>query len=383
MDFIRFNEPYGDKDIFRRATETAGLRLFDEDVMEELLQRRLASLDLYSTSKAPFFMQSATSALEVMALAMDFKPGDEVIIPSFTYPATANAFLRAGATIVFADIEPDTCNLDPKSIERAITGRTRAIVPIHYGGVAAGIQALQEIAAKSGAVLLEDAAHCIGASFKGKPLGTFGDMGAVSFHFSKNINSAGRGGCLFVKDEGDREKVSEIIFQGTDRVAYREGRVSSYRWKRQGGEYQMPQFSMAYLEASLVNLGQVTDRRRELWLRYHSRLSLLETEGDLRLCRVLDGAGINGHVFYVLVNDRKERDGLKSHLNQHGIEALTHYEPLHDTVIGRRAGRCEGDMSMTDSIAGRLLRLPMHMGLKDSDVDRVCQSVFGFFGKGD
>jgi len=145
----------------------------------------------------------------------------------------------------------------------------------------------------------------------------------------------------------------------------------------------MPQFSMAYLEASLVNLGQVTDRRRELWLRYHSQLSPLEAEGDLRLCRVLDGAGINGHVFYVLVNDRKERDGLKSHLNQHGIEALTHYEPLHDTVIGRRAGRCEGDMSMTDSIAGRLLRLPMHMGLKDSDVDRVCQSVYGFFGKGD
>lgn len=383
MDWIRFNEPYGDEEIFKRATDVSRRSLFESDIIEEMLQRRLSSIDLYSVEKSPFFMQSGTAALEVMALAMDFRPGDEVIIPSFTYPATANAFLRAGATIVFSDIEPETCNLDPKSVERAITGRTRAIVPIHYGGVAADIKSLQEIAAKSGAVLLEDAAHCIGASHKGKPLGTFGAMGAVSFHFSKNITSAGRGGCLFVKDEGDREKVSEIIFQGTDRVAYREGRVSSYRWKRPGGEYQMPSFSMAYLEASLGRLHEVTRRRREIWYMYHDRLSNLEAEGDLRLCRVPDGADINGHVFYILLNDRKERDGLKAHLHERKIEAFTHYEPLHVTGIGRKSGRCEGDMNVTNSVAGRILRLPMQMGLSDKDVERVCKSIFGYFCKDD
>lgn len=382
MDWIRFNEPYGEKEIFNRAAEISRLRLFDDNVIEEMLQRRLSSLDLYSESLSPFFMQSATAALEVMALAMDFKPGDEVIIPSFTYPATANAFVRAGASIVFADIEQDTCNLDPKSVERAITERTRAIVPIHYGGVAADIQSLMDIAKASGAVLLEDAAHCIGASFMGQPLGTFGAMGAVSFHCSKNITSAGSGGCLFVTDEGYRGKVSEIIYQGTDRVAYREGRVSSYRWKRPGGEYQMPAFSMAYLEASLGRLTQVTDRRRELWIRYHSQLSQLETEGYIRLCRVPKNAGINGHVFYVLLNDRKERDNLQAHLQEHRIEAFTHYEPLHDTAIGRSRGRCEGDMSVTTSVAGRLLRLPMHMGLESLDVDRVCQAIYDFFGYG-
>jgi dTDP-4-amino-4,6-dideoxygalactose transaminase len=380
MDWIRFNEPYGDEEIFKRATEASRRSLFESDIIEEMLQRRLSSIDLYSESKSPFFMQSGTAALEVMALAMDFKPGDEVIIPSFTYPATANAFQRAGATLVFADIESDTCNLDPKSVERAITGKTRAIVPIHYGGVAADMQSLSELAKASGAVLLEDAAHCIGASYKGKPLGTFGDMGAVSFHCSKNITAAGSGGCLFVGDEGYREKVSEIIFQGTDRVAYREGRVSSYRWNRPGGEYQMPVFSMAYLEASLGRLDQVTDRRRELWQRYHGQLSLLEAEGDIRICKVPEGAGINGHVFYVLLNDRKERESLKSHLYGQRIEAFTHYEPLHDTEIGRSSGRCEGDMSVTNSVAGRILRLPMHMGIEDRDVDRVCQSIFCFFG---
>lgn len=378
MDWIRFNEPYGDDEIFRRAAEISRLRLFDDDSIEEMLQRRLSSIDLYSGSLSPFFMQSATAALEVMALAMDFKPGDEVIIPSFTYPATANSFLRAGASIVFADIEQDTCNLDPKSVKRAITGRTRAIVPIHYGGVAADVKKLAEIAKDCGAVLLEDAAHCIGASFMGQPLGTFGTMGAVSFHYTKNITSAGRGGCLFVTDEGYRETVSEIICQGTDRVAYREGKVSSYKWKRPGGEYQMPVFSMAYLEASLGRLTQVTDRRRELWLMYHSQLSQLEAEGHLRLCRAPKDAGINGHVFYILQNSRKERDSLKAHLEENRIEAFTHYEPLHDTAIGRGAGRCEGDMSVTNSVSGRLLRLPMHMGLKDEDIDRVCCSIRDF-----
>lgn len=383
MDWIRFNEPYGNEEIFKRATEISRRSLFESEIIEEMLQRRLSSIDLYSGDASPFFMQSGTAALEVMALAMEFRPGDEVIIPSFTYPATANAFLRAGASLVFADIEQDTLNLDPKSVERAITERTRAIVPIHYGGVAADISSLKEIATESGAILLEDAAHCIGASYRGKPLGTYGAMGAVSFHSSKNMTSAGLGGCLFVKDENLRGIVSEIVYQGTDRVAYRQGRVSSYRWKRPGGEYQMPSFSMAYLEASLGMLDEVTRRRCEIWHMYHDRLSRLEEEGDLRLCRVPEGSGINGHVFYILLNDRKERDNLKAHLHERRIEAFTHYEPLHDTSIGRSSGRCRGEMSVTNSIAGRILRLPMHMGLEYQDVDRVCKSIFSFFGLGE
>lgn len=379
MEWIRFNEPYGNEDIFKKAEKMTRNHLFEPETVLEQLTKRFLSLDLYKDSGVPFFMQSGTAALEIMALAMNIQPGDEIIIPSFTYPATANAFLRVGATLVFADIEPDTCNLDPKSVERVINGRTRAIVPIHYGGVTADLHALSNLAASYGAVLLEDAAHCIGAGYEGKPLGTFGSMGALSFHSSKNITAAGWGGCLLVENEEKRNVIDEIIAQGTDRTAFREGRVNAYRWKRLGGEYPMPVHSMAYLEASLENLGLVTDRRCELWHRYHSQLHLLETEGKLALCKVPSNAQINGHIFYLLLKDQNERESLKAHLHERKIEAFTHYEPLHDTVIGESSGRCDGDMPMTMSVAGRILRLPLHMGLHEREVDQVCEGVLSFF----
>lgn len=381
MEWIRFNEPYGNEEIFTRTEAMVRDHLFDPRTVLKQLNKKLASLDLYRESPSPFFMQSGTAALEVMALAMDIQPGDEIILPSFTYPATANAFLRAGATLVFADIEPDTCNLDPKSVERVMTQKTRAIVPIHYGGVAADIPALSTLAESCGAVLLEDAAHCIGASFRGKALGTFGAMGAMSFHSSKNITAAGGGGCLFVQDKGKRDLVDEIIAQGTDRTAFMDGRVDAYRWKRLGGEYPMPVYSMAYLAASLETLEQISDRRRELWKRYASQLRVLEKEGNIRLCRIPEEAEINGHIFYLLLNDRKDRDLLKAHLRINRIEAFSHYEPLHDTVIGESSGRCDGEMPMTMSIAGRILRLPLHMDLQERDVDRVCEAVLSFFAR--
>ena len=381
MAWIRFNEPFGDEKILRTAAETAGIHLFKHRTVEEQLQQKMASLGLYQGLAAPFFMQSGTAALEVMALAMKFTLGEEVILPSFTYPATANAFLMAGASLVFADIEPDTLNLDPKSVERLLSSKTKAIVPIHYGGVAADVPQLQKLAESCGAVLLEDAAHCIGASFSGKPLGTFGAMGTISFHSTKNITSAGFGGCLFAEDPNLRSLVEEITLQGTDRAAYREGRVSAYRWKRQGGEYVMPVYSMAYLHASLERLEEVTQRRKMLWEKYHELLSPLEAEGFLKLCRVPESAGINGHVFYVLLKDRVEREGLKYHLYERMIEAYSHYESLHDTVIGRSVGRCDGEMEITGSISGRLLRLPIHMELHTDGVERVCQAVEEFYRK--
>lgn len=381
MAWIRFNEPFGTEEIVKMAVETVGLHLYEQRTVEEQLRQKMASLELYQGIAAPFFMQSGTAALEVMALAMEFTPGEEVILPSFTYPATANAFLMAGARLVFADIEPDTLNLDPKSVERLLSSRTKAIVPIHYGGVAADVPQLEKLAESCGAVLLEDAAHCIGASFRGKPLGTFGAMGTLSFHSTKNITSAGFGGCLFVEDPNRRSMVEEITVQGTDRAAYRAGRVSAYRWKRQGGEYVMPVFSMAYLRASLERLEEVTERRKMLWKKYHELLSPLEEEGFLKLCKVPESAGINGHVFYVLLKDRKEREGLKHHLHERRIEAFSHYEPLHDTVIGRSAGRCDGEMEITGSISGRILRLPMHMELSTDQVERICQAVEEFHRK--
>ncbi len=336
----------------------------------------------YSSEKNPMlFVNSATSALEVMALVTGIKPGDEVIMPSFTYAATANAFAKFGAKIVFVDIEPYTLNIDVKAVKSAISERTRAIVPIHYGGVSADLDKLMSIANESEILLLEDGAHTIGAKFKGKLLGTFGTMGCLSFHHTKNITSGGSGGSLIINDLRYLDAAEETIHQGTDQVAFRKGRVDAYTWQRLGGEYEMHPFSSAYLANAMEDLKMVTDRRIVLWNQYYESLTPLVDQGILSLAHIPEYAEPNGHVFYMLVSSSKERDVLSGYLQTRNISAYSHYEPLHMTNIGRKVGCCSGDMSVTKSVSGRILRLPIYYGLTDEQQLMVVKSIYDFYMK--
>lgn len=336
----------------------------------------------YSSDQHPMlFVNSATSALEVMALVTGIKPGDEVIIPSFTYAATANAFAKYGAKIVFVDIEPHTLNIDVKAAKNAISERTKAIVPIHYGGVSADLDALMATSRDSDILLLEDGAHTVGAKFKSRLLGTFGALGCLSYHHTKNITSGGSGGSLVVNDPSYMDAAEETIHQGTDQMAFKKGRVDAYTWQRLGGEYDMHPFSRAYLAEAIGDLSIVTDRRTSLWSQYYEALKPLEDQGILSLAQIPDYAESNGHIFFILAGSTRERNALSAYLQKRNISAYSHYEPLHMTDIGRNVGVYSGDMTVTNSISGRILRLPIYYDLTDEQQLTVINNIYDFYKK--
>ena len=374
----------------------------DCQIKESLVQNDypLASCDTM------LLTHSATASLELMALAMGIKPGDEVIMPSFTYAATANAFAKFGAVIKFVDIEPLTLNIDPIKVEAAITSKTRAVIPIHYGGIAADMMALRAIIAKTsqqfkkgedavslGAnsneryltdenqkiYLCEDASHTIGAAYMNKPLGTMGDMGCISFHHSKNITSGGTGGCLFIKNKDLSAIAEEALYQGTNRMAFLKGEVSNYHWQRLGGAYDMPVMQQVILLQALSTLSKVTERRRELWYRYQMNLIPLAHQGYITLAVLPKYAEINGHIFYLKVNSSIQRDDLMRWLMDRNIETRTHYEPLHTTKIGVKVGRAIGSFSQTNETVKTLVRLPIYNGMTDGEQDEVIAAIYQFF----
>lgn len=379
LEWIHLNEPYMDSEILGHTLNRMNSFPFDSRVNLEFLMESFRETRLYRNPPRTYFLKSATNALEVAALAMEIRKDDEIIMPSFTYAATGNAFARQGAKLVFVDIEEDTLNIDPKEVEKAITKRTRAIIPIHYGGISADLHSLQRIARDSGALLLEDAAHCVDASFEGRALGTIGDLGCISFHHTKNITSGGSGGCLFVNNPNFLQGVDEIVHQGTDQSAFLKGTIPKYKWQRIGGDFEMTGYSMAYLAESLRKLGQVTERRLEIWNTYMAAFKPLEEKGYWRLARLPEYANNNGHIFYLLLPSEEIRNDLKSYLNEWKIEAFSHYEPLHDTNIGRTVGVARGSLSMTNEVRDRLLRLPVHFNLSQENQERVIESVLGFF----
>jgi len=339
---------------------------------------------------------SATASLELMALAIAIKQGDEVIMPSFTYAATANAFAKFGAVIKFIDIEPLTLNLDPAKVEAAITPKTRAVVPIHYGGIAANMDALKSVIKKASEKLVhghdtcqqdkshkiylcEDASHTIGACYEEKPLGTVGDLGCISFHHTKNITSGGSGGCLFTNSAKLGAIAEEALYQGTNRVAFMNGEVSHYHWQRIGGAYDMPVMQQAMLLQALTTLKDVTQMRREKWYRYQTRLMPLFQKGHIRLAVLPKYASINGHIFYIRVNDPTQRDSLMTWLQQQKIETRTHYEPLHTTTIGTKVGVTSGDLAVTNDTVKTLIRLPLYDSMTDAEQDAVIKAIFEFY----
>ena len=377
---IPFNKPYMTTRLMHSASRHAwSSALMSEALLTEMEQTFRINAKIRD-EKALFFTNSATQALEIMALALELEKGDEIIMPSYTYAATANAFARVGAVPVFADLDLSTMNISVDTIEPLLSSRTKAIVPIHYGGISADLTMLTDLCLQGGYTLLEDAAHGLGASYEGKPLGTIGNFGCLSFHHTKNITAAGNGGVLILDKKHPKVHVVEqIMHQGTDRVSFLRGESTEYSWQRLGGEFMMSSFNMAYLESAVKDLDVVTIKRRQLWERYQTMFTeQLETYisgGHIILPKIIEGAETNGHIYFLITKDRSQRDALKHKLNQLGIEAYSHYEPLHRSTAGARFGQTRTEMSATEKAGEGLIRLPMFYDLTFEEQDYIIEAV--------
>jgi dTDP-4-amino-4,6-dideoxygalactose transaminase len=319
---------------------------------------------------------SGTAALEMAAILADVGPGDEVIMPSFTFPSTANAFVLRGAVPVFVDIQPDTLNLDPEALLPALTSRTRAIVPVHYAGVACDMEAILSFARNANLVVIEDAAQSLLSSHQGRPLGSLGTTAALSFHQTKNI-AAGEAGALIVNDPSLIERAEVIREKGTNRSRFYRGQVDKYTWVDIGSSYLPGELIAAFLFAQLQEAEQITAIRKAVWERYHDALEPLESAG--RLVRPVPAVG-NAHIYYVLLRSLTERTEVIEALRRQGISAVFHYVPLHTSPAGLRYGRAVGTLPVTNDVSERLLRLPLWSDMTAAEVDLVVDTVAAAMG---
>ena len=324
-------------------------------------------------SRKVLLTHSATAALEMAAILAGIGPGDEVIMPSFTFVSTANAFVLRGGVPVFVDIRPDTLNIDETRIEDAITPRTKAIVAVHYAGVGCDMDTIMDIARRHGLLVIEDAAQGLLATYRGRPLGSIGHLAALSFHETKNIIS-GEGGALLVNDDQFADRAEIVWEKGTNRSQFFRGQVDKYTWVDVGSSYLPGEIVAAFLWAQLQEADEITRRRIDIWNRYHAGLADLETSGDARRPLVPDDCLHNGHLYYLLLRDLRARTAFIEALKQHEIGAVFHYIPLHSSPFGRTAGRAAGGMTQTDATSDRLVRLPFWLGLEE-DLDRVIEEV--------
>lgn len=335
--------------------------------------------DNTGTAKA-LLTTSCTAALEMTAMLCDIQAGDEVIMPSYTFVSTANAFVLRGARIVFVDIRPDTMNIDEKLIEDAITDRTKVIVPVHYAGVGCEMDTIMEIANRHHLKVVEDAAQCMCAFYKGKALGTFGDFGCYSFHETKNY-SMGEGGAIMIKNAGDSELAEIIREKGTNRSQFFRGQVDKYSWMEAGSSYLPSDMNAAYLWAQLEAADRINTARKDAWNRYNAGLKSLESEGYITLPYVPEECKHNGHMFYIKAANLEERTNLIEYLKKKGINAVFHYVPLHSSKAGEKYGRFHGADRFTTTESERLVRFPMYYGLVDTDIDYIAQTVRDFYKK--
>ena len=323
---------------------------------------------------------SCTHATEMAALLLDISTGDEVIMPSYTFVSTANAFVLRGAVPVFVDIRPDTMNMDEKLIEAAVTERTKAIVPVHYAGVSCEMDTIMELAGKYHLAVVEDAAQGVLSFYKGRPLGTIGDYGCFSFHETKNF-SMGEGGALLIRDSGNVENAEILREKGTNRSRFFRGQVDKYTWVNQGSSYLPSDMNAAYLWAQLEVAREITADRMASWETYYRELMPLEEQGVLSLPAVPEECSHNAHMFYIKTADLRERTALIAFLKEEGVQAVFHYVPLHTSPEGERAGRFAGEDRYTTRESERLLRLPMYYGLKKEEILYVADKIKEFYGK--
>jgi dTDP-4-amino-4,6-dideoxygalactose transaminase len=325
-------------------------------------------------ARKALLVHSATAALEMTAILLDLEPGDEVIMPSFTFVSTANAVALRGAIPVFVDIRPDTLNIDESIIEDAITPRTKAIVAVHYAGIPCEMDAISAAAERHGLIVVEDAAQALTSTYRGRPAGALGDAAAISFHETKNLH-CGEGGALLISRSDWVERAVVVRDKGTNRNRFLRGDVEKYSWVDVGSSYGLGELSAAFLWAQLECAEEVLADRRLAWQTYHERLAPLEAEALLRRPVVPTHVEHNAHLYYVLVRDLEERNRVIHELGRRGVHAIFHYVPLHSAPAGRRLGRAHGELCETDAAADRLLRLPLWYRMPAEALDRVASAV--------
>jgi dTDP-4-amino-4,6-dideoxygalactose transaminase len=325
-------------------------------------------------SASALMTPSCTAALEMSMLLADIGPHDEVIMPSFSFVSTANAVALRGGTPVFVDIRADTLNIDECLIEAAITPRTKAILVVHYAGVACEMRTIHGIAAAHGLRIIEDAAHGLLSTYEERPLGSLGDLATLSFHETKNVQT-GEGGALLVNDPELMTRAEVIQEKGTNRTQFFRGQADRYTWVDLGSSYLMSEISAAFLWAQLQRAEWLTNERRKIWSRYQEGFAALDDVPEIRRPIVPPGRHHNGHLYYLLMRDRGQRDAVIDALADDGIHAVFHYVPLHSSPGGARYGRAHGDLAITRDVSDRLVRLPMWIGLSPESVDRVARAV--------
>jgi len=322
---------------------------------------------------------SCTASLEMAALLIDIRPGDEVIMPSYTFVSTANAFVLRGAKIIFIDIRPDTMNMDEALIEAAISEKTRAIVPVHYAGVACDMDKIMALAEKYQLYVIEDAAQGVMSSWKGRALGSIGHIGCFSFHETKNYTAGGEGGATLINDPKLIERAEIIREKGTNRSQFFRGQVDKYTWRDLGSSYLMSDLQAAYLWAQLENAELINQRRLELWQRYYDALQPLAEQGRLGLPTIPNNCQHNAHMFYLKLRDQKDRDRLIAWLKEAEILSVFHYIPLHSSPAGLQFGQFNGEDRYTTVESERLVRLPMYFNLTNNQQKIVIGSLLSFF----
>lgn len=332
------------------------------------------------SAKHVLLTTSCTHALEMAAVLCDIRPGDEVILPSYTFVSTADAFVQRGANLVFVDIRPDTMNIDETKIEDAITEKTKAIVPVHYAGVSCEMDKIMELAEKYHLTVIEDAAQGIMSTYKGRALGTIGDYGCFSFHETKNY-SMGEGGALLIRDPKNVERAEIIREKGTNRAKFFRGQIDKYTWVDAGSSYLPGDMNAAYLMAQLDAADVIFDDRMRSWNLYYELLKPLADAGKIELPYIPEHCTHNAHMFYVKAKNLEERTKLIDYLKENGVQAVFHYIPLHTAPAGQRFGRFHGEDVYTTKESERLMRLPMYYGLKEEEVRYVASKIIEFYSR--
>jgi len=373
MDRIPFNKPF----IVGKELHYVSRAVLDGQLAGNGAFTRRCEQWLEERTGAPrvLLTHSCTAALEMAALLFDVREGDEVIVPSFTFVSTANAFALRGARLRFVDVREDTLNVDEEQLAELAGPDTKVIVPVHYAGVGCEMQRIREIATRCGAWIVEDAAQAVDATYRGRQLGTFGELGCFSFHETKNF-ICGEGGALIVNDERLIERAEILREKGTDRARFSRGEVDKYSWVDLGSSYVPSELNAAFLYAQLEEAEAITHRRNAIFARYRVSLAPLEEAGLLRLPALPEGTRGNGHMFYVIASSAIERNRILHALDKMGIHAVFHYVPLHSSPMGRRLGYRPEDLPVTEDLAARVLRLPCYYELGEDDQDRVIEALF-------
>lgn len=337
-------------------------------------------LEEHFNAKKALLTGSCTHSLEQAAILCDVGPGDEVIMPSYTFCSTANAFALRGATIVFVDVRPDTMNIDEKLIEQAITSKTKVIVPVHYAGISCEMDTIMDIARRHNLLVVEDAAQGVMSQYKGRYLGTIGDLGCYSFHETKNY-SMGEGGATLINNEAMIERAEIIREKGTNRALFLRGQVDKYSWVDIGSSYLPSDMAAAMLYSQLKIANEINDDRLASFKLYNELLMPLADTGEIELPVIPLECKGNAHMFYIKVQDIEERTDLIAYLKGHEINALFHYVPLHSSLAGKKLGHFSGEDVYTTKDSNRLLRLPLYFGLKATEIEKVVETINNYFGK--